>query len=359
MPPRHLPLAALLLAALVLAACDATSSTRAEVPNDDDDGCVVPASRFADGGVGKDGIPALTDPALVGPADATYLAPGDRVIGLLVEGRAIAVPHNILWWHEIANFNFGTIQLAVTYCPLTGSSLAFDRAAVGGGEFGVSGLLFQNNLTMYDRTTDESLWPQMNRAAGCGTRAGTELPMVPIIEATWAGWQALYPETEVVAEATGHRRDYTFYPYGNYETPSNASTLYPMPNGIDHRRPPKERVLGLPDGTGGLALPFGTLGALGTARVAEVVVGGEPGVVFWDHAAEGAMAYRPTLDGQRLTFAADGAFVDDQTGSTWRLDGQAVAGPLAGRSLEPVAEAYVAFWFAWAAFQPQTRIWNG
>ena len=66
------------------------------------------------------------------------------MVGFLVDGAAFAVPHNILWYHEVANLSLpdagGQIDLAVTYCPLTGSALVFDRAVVGGAEFGVSGL---------------------------------------------------------------------------------------------------------------------------------------------------------------------------------------------------------------------------
>ncbi len=139
---------------LGLSACD--SSNDVDIPEGGDD-CVIPTSLFADGGVGKDGIPALTDPDFISADQVDFLAGDNRVIGFLIDGVAVAVPHNILWWHEIINFNFSdALRLAVTYCPLTGSSMAFDRASIGGGEFGVSGLLFQNNLTMYDRTENHS-----------------------------------------------------------------------------------------------------------------------------------------------------------------------------------------------------------
>ena len=354
---------------LTLASCDAsvepeldpsgvTTISTDDLP-DPSTGCIVPTDLFADGGVGKDGIPALTNPLLVDAAQATYLVDNSRVIGFLVDGSAIAVPHNILWWHEIINFSFSSARLAVTYCPLTGSSMAFDRAGAGGGEFGVSGLLFQNNLTMYDRTSLESLWPQMSRQAGCGARVGTQLAMVPVVEMTWAGWQSLHPDTKVVSDATGHDRNYTpsGYPYGGYEDPRDPSLLFRMP--VDGRRLPKERVLGIPDLDGGIAFPFFELDEEGPVRAVHETVGGASVVVFWDRERVGAMAYRPFHDGQPLTFEArDGRLLDLETGSEWRLDGLAVEGPLAGERLEPVAEAYVAFWFAWAAFQPQTRLWE-
>ncbi|MFB3132534.1 MAG: DUF3179 domain-containing protein [Rhodothermales bacterium] len=351
---------------LTLAGCDASVGEDSASPPStlltedapDPSGCIVPTNLFADGGVGKDGIPSLTNPPLINAARATYLADDSRVIGLVIDGIALAVPHNILWWHEIVNFRFSR-SLAVTYCPLTGSSMAFDRASAGGGEFGVSGLLFQNNLTMYDRTNDESLWPQMSRQAGCGARVGTRLEMFPVVEMTWAGWQSLHPDTKVVSDATGHDRNYTpsGYPYGGYEDPNDPSLLFRMP--VDGRRLPKERVLGIPDLDGGIAFPFFELDEQGPVRVVHETVGGASVVVFWDRERVGAMAYRPFHDGQPLTFEArDGRLLDLETGSEWRLDGLAVSGPLAGERLEPVAEAYVAFWFAWAAFQPQTRLWD-
>lgn len=352
-----MPAVAGFLIALSLAGCDFASNDRSV--NVDADECSIPTGQLASGGVPKDAIPALTDPDLVPAEAATYLSDDDRVIGLRIGGHRIAVPHNILWSHEIANFNLPGAQLAVTYCPLTGSSMAFDRSAVGGGEFGVSGLLFQNNLTMYDRTSQESLWPQMNRQAGCGPRDGTPLPMVPVLETTWAGWRALFPDTEVISNRTGFSRNYTSsgYPYGDYENLNNRRLLFSM--SIDERRPPKERVLGIPSGNGGIAFPFGTLDEGAPVRVVSETVDGQPVVVFWDRAKRAAMAYTPETDAGPLTFVVQGGrIVDTATSSAWTVDGRAFEGPLSGTQLTPVKQAYVAFWFAWAAFQPETRLWE-
>ena len=341
-----------------LAACDAGGGEVEPGSISTSGACLVPTAQFGDGGIAKDAIPALTDPTLLLPDSAFFMKETDRVIGLVVEGQPIAVPHNILWTHEIANLNFPSIQLAVTFCPLTGSSMAFDRAAVGGGEFGVSGLLFQNNLTMYDRTTRESLWPQMSRQAACGPRLGARLRMVPVIEITWEGWKALYPDTRVTSE-TGFDNEYTptTYPYGDYTAPGNDALLFPLD--IDGRHPPKARLLGIPNSReGGVAFLFSDLDDGQPVRVIDERDEKGPIVVFWNSAYESAMAYRTLLNGTRLTFQARGdAIVDAETGSRWRVDGLAITGTLAGQRLEPVTEAYVAFWFAWAAFHPQTRVW--
>jgi len=334
--------------------------------------CSIPTDRIADGGVGRGGIPALSDPELVpvGASGTEYLDaavsadPDTRVIGLRrTDGRSIAVPLRILWWHEIVNFDFGERRIAVTLCPLTGSSLAFDRAAVDGREFVVSGLLYMNNLMMAAEDGGRTLFPQMSRAARCGPDRGTELEEVHITEMSWEAWKGLHPDTRVIASSTGFQRDYTEYPYGSYNSVGNSTTLFPVPR-IDGRRPPKERVLGIPDGDGGLAVPFGALESAGPVAVDSVAVGGVPAWVFWKTAAKGAAAYRPTAalasgEAREVSFVVDGGeIVDRETGSTWTLDGRAVAGPLEGARLEPLEEAYVAFWFAWALFQPDTEIWE-
>ena len=322
--------------------------------------CTIPTSEIVSGGPGIDGIPALHDPTFVTPADAgaDYLRDQDRVIGLLIGDTALAIPLNILWWHEVVNLDLGALHLAVTHCPLTGSSLVFDRSVIENRTLGVSGLLFQNNLLMYDRDEPFSLWPQMLRGARCGRKAGTDLPMVPSLEMAWSGWRALHPTSRVVSRETGFARDYQRYPYGDYDREDNANLLFPI--AIDGRRPPKERVLGIPaQTTGGVALPFGTLNDLGGLAAVTVSHEGRSLVVLWDRVSWTAAAFETFVGGQTRGFqVADGAIVDDG-GSTWRIDGLATSGPLAGTRLTPLADAFVAYWFAWAAFYPDATLWEG
>jgi hypothetical protein len=321
--------------------------------------CSIPEDQIVSGGPGIDGIPALDNPTFVSGGDeaAAYLREDDRVIGLLIGGEALAVPLNILWWHEIVNLDVGDLQLAVTHCPLTGSSLVFDRSAIASVTLGVSGLLFRNNLLMYDRNDPFSLWPQMLRGARCGPRTGSALPMFPSFEMTWAAWRALHPATTVVGEETGFSRDYQLYPYGSYDREDNAGLLFPI--AIDGRRPPKERVLGIPDASGaGVGLPFGGLDALGAVAVVALDLDGEPVVVFWDRASRTAAAFEARLGNETLAFEAGTAGIVDDGGSTWRVDGLATEGPRAGTRLVPVAESFIAYWFAWAAFYPDAELWT-
>ena len=350
---------AVVFVSLLLAACtdDSMSSNNAEPTPDNRLACSIPPNRILLAG-GKDALPALTNPPLVRSGDPGlgYLGINDRVVGLALPSGPIAIPLNIFWWHEIVNLDGVRQGMAITHCPLTGSSMAFDRAAVGGLEFGVSGLLFRNNLIMYDRDAEESLWPQMLRGARCGVRDGLDLPMIPLIEMTWGGWHTLYPQTLVVSENTGFDRDYNEYPYGDYEKLDDPFTLFPA--AIDSRRPPKERVLGIPLGSGGLAFPFGLLDEEGAVVSISVEFADREIVVFWNRFRQAAMAYDPVLNEGSLTFSVVlGRITDDQTGSLWTVDGLATKGPLAGQRLQPIAEAFVAFWFAWPEFYPEIEIW--
>lgn len=357
-----------LAAVVFLAGCIDSARTTPTAGTGLEDGriasCILDLSFITDGGTARDGIPALTDPRFVGAhpqSENRYLRDDDRVIGIVL-GDVLAIPHNVLWWHEIVNLNYEGIQLAVTYCPLTGSGMVFDRGAIGGEELGVSGLLWQNNLVMYNRGAEESLWPQMLGAAGCGAAIGTALPQAAAFEMTWGGWKELYPGTKVVSSQSSQGRDWSFYPYGDYEAFRDSTFFHmdAMPP-LDPRRHAKERVLGIPSSGGGIAFPFGELESAGDLAVIQVEMDGRPTVVFWSSEYQGAAAFESRAPGlDNLTFrAGPGGFQDLETGSRWRLDGRAVAGPLEGARLRQIENAFVSFWGAWAAFHPHTELWEG
>jgi hypothetical protein len=88
------------------------------------------------------------------------------------------------------------------------------------------------------------------------------------------------------------------------------------------------------------------------ARVVDFGTSGrlyQSALVTYDRQTESLWSHFTGLD-----VAGDG-FRDRETGSTWDVLGRATAEPLAGRSLEPV-EHVDTFWFAWAAFRPDTTI---
>jgi len=67
------------------------------------------------GGVRKDGIPALTNPKHVKPAEATYLTPQELVFGVSLNGDNRAYPLRILDWHEMFNDVVGGKPVTLSY----------------------------------------------------------------------------------------------------------------------------------------------------------------------------------------------------------------------------------------------------
>ena len=366
--PRCLATAGLLSAFTLLGCSGQNPTGNADSASDTPSGtstCDLDPSYLALSAAAKDGIAALSNPYWVTadhPTDLSFLSDSDRVVGFTVDEQAYAVPVNILRYHEIANATFettnGTLDLAITHCPLTGTSMVFDRAPAGGAEFGVSGILYQSNLVMYDRNTDESLWPQMMGQARCGPAQGTTLPFFSFIEMRWDGWVDLYPGTRVWGSPPEDRKGYDINPYSGYDAP-NAEFTFPMPP-INSSLPLKEVVLGVGgDGPTAWAFPFTTFEKLGTMAVIERSVGATRGMIVWDRSRRAASAYSRNVGGDLLTFrGGNDDMFDLETGTRWTVDGLAVEGPLAGTRLDRLGQTYVAYWGAWQAFFPVGRIWG-
>jgi hypothetical protein len=359
----HKTMKGALLVSLITSSACGSSPAQGEFQPGEELVCDLDLALIADGGVGRDGIPALTDPlflpALPRTDENSYFRPTDRVIAYWSAGEWLVIPHNIMWRHEIVNLP----EVAISYCPLTGSALAFSRLSAGGAEFGVSGLLYQANLIMYDRTEPESLWPQMLGEARCGPKSGQKLERVPLIEMPWEAWIELHPDSKVLT-LTPEMDDPTWYfdnPYGSFYGNLYNDDFLGFPIPIDDRRPPKELVLGVPEDNGrSTAFPFLAMEEVGQKAVIEFEYDGEPAIVLFDASRQAAGAYRATVEGQDATLTATlHGFVDDVTGTTWAVDGTPLSGPLAGSggaTLRQIPDAHVAFWGAWAAFNQGTTL---
>ena len=204
----------------------------------------VDLARIVDGGPPKDGIPALNSPKFETVLEADAYLRGDGLgIGIEDDGVERFYPFQILVWHEIVNDVIGGIPVAITYCPLCGTAVVYERNLNGiAEEFGVSGKLYDSNLLMYDKST-ESYWSQALGEAVYGEMTGTVLPLYQYFEnITWAEWKKAHPDGEVLSKNTGFVRDYTREPYGNYAETSGL--FFPVSND-DSRLPRKELIIGI------------------------------------------------------------------------------------------------------------------
>ncbi len=330
----------------------------------------IPFNEILSGGPPKDGIPALDDPQFVSVSAADEWLEDVEPVTIFQEGDDVRIyPFQILIWHEIVNDVVNGRPVAVTFCPLCNTAIVFDATVDGQQlDFGTTGRLRFSNLLMYDRQT-ETWWQQASGDAVIGELLGTQLTFLPATIISWADARDTYPDAQVLSQETGFGRDYGRNPYAGYDNVNSSPFLYDGPLTPD-QLPPMARITTVELNDEAVAYPNDVLKEAG---VANDTVGGVDVVVFWQPGVASALdsgsiadgqdvgastVFERMLNGQTLTFITDGQTItDEQTGSAWNILGQATAGELAGQQLTPVVKVDH-FWFSWAAFRPDTRIYQ-
>lgn len=265
------------------------------------------------GGPPRDGIPSISEPDFISADKVDYLKDDDIVIGLVRKETARAYPTRILIWHEIVNDTIEGEPVIVTYCPLCGTSMVFDRKIKGEvRDFGVSGLLYQSDVLMYDRETD-SLWSQLEMKSISGPEAGTELKWLPSEYMTWKAWKEKYPGGEVLSMDTGYLRNYSANAYESYF--STDSLMFPVPKYRDELKN-KTLVIG-------------------------ILLNGEPKAYAID-SFESSKEIRDSVGGEEIIIS----YNHDQKY------------PIVKNSRREDIPFVISFWFAWQAFYPQTDLWH-
>ena len=336
---------------------------------------------------------------------------GDRepVVALELNGEARAYPLQILTYHEIVNDSLGGFPVAITFCPLCNSSIAFDRRApltaelrdallarnpaapltdldqafldayaFQNGElpdfttsvevtFGTSGLLYNSNLLMFD-SQGSTLWSQILGQGNVGILTGVTLLNYPAQVISFEEFRASYPDSVVLSRETGFSRPYGNNPYPGYDDIGSPAFLFIGPD--DDRLLAKSRVVSVELRGEAVAYPWEVLTE---ARVVNDRIGDLPVTIFWKGGTGSAIdsaviadgedvgavgVFSRNLDGRILSFSWDGdGFIDAETNSRWNLAGQAIEGGLAGSQLQGLPHDNT-LWFAWAAFRPETRIYG-
>lgn len=336
----------------LLYSCSSSSSTEQVAPGQGNNDppitsleWSIPKSEVLDGGPGKDGIPALENPKFINISNVDYLSDTDLVIGVKNGSDVRAYPHIILDWHEIVNDDLGNVSVAVTYCPLTGTGIGWDRALNDNKTtFGVSGLLYNTNLIPYDRATGSN-WSQILNEAVNGELMGNDAVLINMIETDWKTWKSLYPNSQVLSLDTGFSRTYGVSPYGDYNT-NNSRFLFPVDK--DPRLPAKERVHAIIDGVDAKTYQFSSFTSNNIIRDSfkgreYLIVGNTNFIVSFQLNAE------QSLLNFEYVFNGSETLVKDNEGNEWNIFGEAVTGPKAGGFLDS-ASSFMGFWFSIPAF---------
>ena len=261
-------------------------------------------------------IPALDDPALTGAAEGGWYADERPVFGVVVAGKAVAFPKNIMEVHEVVNVTIGGRRLGIPYCTLCGSAQAYLLDSVPAGVaqpvLRTSGLLSRSNKVMYDLRTRSVFDTFTGRAlSGPLQRAGVVLDQVTVVTSTWGTWKEAHPRTRIVAQDGGIGRAYEDDPLGGRD---DDGPIFPVGD-VDPRLPVQAQVVG-------------------------VIAPGRGPVAFPADEARDALAAGRTVAAGGVELVADGAGMRARTGGGMELP------------------AHQAFWFAWSQFHPGTTLWE-
>jgi hypothetical protein len=269
----------------------------------------VALSDLHQGCPARDCIPSIDNPKYVSADEAVHVADDELVITLSYKGQYRAYPSKVLDHHEIVNDTIAGDPLAITWCPLCGSAVGIERT-VGGTitEFGVSGVLYNSDLVLYDRAT-ETLWDQIEAKGVVGTMTDVELTLVPVSMSKWAKWRDKHPDTLILSTDTGFEYDYTQDRFAEYR---ESTRLFMPVSASDERVHAKTVVFGFDLASGSVAYAESVLEEGGTYSHD---LGGEEAVV--------------TLH-------------DD--GKVTLLRGNETHHPIR------------VFWFAWYTFHPETEL---
>ncbi|WP_347922763.1 DUF3179 domain-containing protein [Pontimicrobium sp. SW4] len=343
----------LLVISVITLSCNKTDDTSNQtngISIEAEEEWLIARREIKDGGAGKDGIPSIDNPEFI---DDAGLEDDELVVGIYFEGEARAYPHYILDWHEIVNDVIGNDPIALSYCPLTGTAFAWEREADNAdGTFGVSGLLYNSNLLLYDRKT-ESLWSQLKLQCVNGDLVGERPTLFNVVETDWKTWKKLYPETLVLSEDTGFSRNYDVYPYGDYKTNDNYFLFLPAPH--DRRLLNKKRVYAIIDEDKSKVYQFEDF--MGGNAIIDTFNNKKYLIVGDEHILN---SFELSQDNEGLVFEYElsdsGGFFKDDLGTVRNVFGGVLSGNL-GDYLTP-ANSVVSYWFAIGAFYPDAEIYQ-
>ena len=328
---------------------------------------LVDRNEIIDGGPGIDGIPSIDSPNFTIASEVNFLDNRRRVTGIRMGNDVRAYAHQLLDQHEIVNDTFeGGESVAITFCPLTGTSIAVNRNLSGNrAEFGVSGLLFRNNLIMYDRAT-RSLWSQMQLRSIGGDMRGSDADVIQVIETSWETWKTMFPDSKVLNLETGYDRNYGIFVYGADYTTNHNRILFPVRND-DTRLNRKERVHALiPNNANEFSnvkayaiRDFGSQTTIikDSFMLVNYLIVGNHQLDFINAFKlitefEKSLEFTPVFDESFFP-----AVMSDQRGNFWDIFGYAISGPNTGEQLTE-ARSYTGYWYALADFYSNTELFN-
>ena len=226
-------------------------------------------------------------------------------------------------------------------------------------------MLYRSNKLMYDRLTN-SLWSSLVGEPVIGELAERdeiiELDFFPVALTTWGEWVAENPDTKALSLDTDYYSPRFYEPETDagsiyYDYRVSAETMFPVWD-RDGALEAKDEVLGLSIGGAHRAYPVMTLRKL---RVVNDSVGDVSVVIVSSGISSDVRVFERgdrtfTLEEGDATESVPGSLIDSD-GDVWSLEEDGLSRASDGAALSRL-RSFVAFWFGWYAFHPDTTLFE-
>ncbi len=300
-------------------------------------------------------------------ADLKLTADEPVFIAVLPDGPRI-YPQQYMLWHQVVNELVNDHAYAITYCPITGTLMAYDATMQGAnlifdveghendGSF--YGFLYDGNSVLMDRNTG-SLWLQETGMAFDGPLIGHGMPTIPVYWTNWEAAKRVYPDAPVLARPRG-RRPYGRDPYGSYQkkgTYYDNDILAYAVRRLDNRFPKKTPMLCLELGNLLMAVDINYVKKNGAVNF---FMGTHALLAVHDRNLDVIRIFdRQVWADPFLFILRNGKLEDLTTRSVWNTaTGRAVSGNMAGATMKQYYGVY-SMWFAWYSINPETLAMPG
>jgi Protein of unknown function (DUF3179) len=272
------------------------------------------------------------------------------VIGVAINGQAKAYPIQIIGYHHQVMDTIGTTPVMVTYCTVCRTGRVFSPFVNGKLEsFRLVGMDHFN--AMFEDATTGSWWQQATGEVIAGPLKGSAFKELTSKQLTLAAWLREYPNSQVMQPDTSFKKDYDNL--ADYDNGTLKSGLEKRDSASWKR---KSWVIGVTHKNASKAYDWNELLK---AEVINDSVEGLPVLLAMEKDKASFHVFNRLVNGARLHFAkrSDDAFIDENTHSTWNMDGVCIDGTMRGEKLNPV-QSYQEFWYSWSTFHPNTIKYN-
>ena len=274
------------------------------------------------------------------------------IIGVVINGEAKAYPIQLIGYHHQVVDTVGNEPIIITYCTVCRAGRAYSTLVNGRHEsFRLVGMDHFN--AVFEDETTKTWWQQATGEAIAGPLKGSALKEIPSRQLTVDSWLRQYPNSMVMAPDSLYEERY--FRLEDYDRGTLQSPLVKR----DHRPwQPKSWIVGVKNEFASIAYDWNDLVK---KRVIQDSLQALPILLTIETDTTSFHVYDRRINGSVLQFhtnVIDNRITDQNTNSTWNIDGLCIEGPLKGQQLTRV-QAYNEFWHSWKTFQANAKKYVG